>query len=63
MEQDDFPRWLPLHRPQLEVMALPEPYWRTLHVAVRERRFDAGAWVQFAMDEEGELFVRGNRLF
>ena len=38
-------------------MALPERYWRGVHVAVRERRFDAGQWVQFAMNEEGEIFV------
>ena len=60
-KQDDFPRWAALHEPQLARMALPQGYWQTLHLAVRERRFDAGSWVQFAMDEEGELFVLGGR--
>lgn len=60
-KQDDFPRWADAHKPQLSHMRLPEVYWRQLHVAVRERRFDAGSWVQFAMDEAGDLFVLASR--
>jgi SM-20-related protein len=54
---DDFARWADLHSRQLAAMGLPDAYWRMLHASVREQRFDAGAWVQFAMDEEGELYV------
>ena len=43
---DDFPRWEQLHAGQLAAIALPRHYWRPLHRAVREQRFDAAAWVQ-----------------
>ena len=46
---DDFARWADLHSRQLAAMGLPDAYWRMLHASVREQRFDAGAWVQFAV--------------
>lgn len=57
----EYSRWMEMHTQQLAAIGLPLAYWPALYTAVSEQRFDAGSWVQFAMDEEGSLFVLANR--
>ena len=49
----EYSRWMEMHTQQLAAIGLPLAYWPALYTVVSEQRFDAGSWVQFAMDEEG----------